>query len=332
MNEGSRREKVSWGVRLLHAVRKEPDWESLTAQELAAVSAAANRTASSPLSRLITGFPDRGATIGWQEVTLADRVIPVRVHRPARATDDPLPLVVHVHGGAYVGTAVQCDWANSHLAARLPAVVVSVEHRLLAPGTPLSAAVDDGWDVLRHVVAAAADWGIDPTRVAVAGESCGGLIAAMTAIRARDAGLPLRAQILVNPAVDPTASMLDYPSMTDPGDSPMLTLARLRYFQRLALPPGADPAAVSPIHADLRDLAPALVLVPTVDPIADHGRRYAERLRAAGTPARLLEHPGAPHAFIALPGLVRQAKTARAQMTEFLTDRFAVRPSPRPLR
>ncbi|MFB7876138.1 alpha/beta hydrolase [Nocardia sp. NPDC056064] len=332
MNEGTRREKVSLGVRLLHAVRKDPDWETLTAQELAAFGAAVNRTASSRPAGLIAGFPDRGATITWQEVALPDRVIPVRVHRPRHPAGEALPLVVHVHGGGYMGTAAQCDWANSHFAARLPAVVVSVEHRLLAPDTPLSAAVDDGWDVLRHVVADAADWGIDPARVAVAGESCGGLIAAVTAIRARDAGLAVRAQILVNPAVDPTASMLDYPSMTDPGDSPMLTLARLRYFQRLALPPGADPAAVSPIHADLRDLAPALVLVPTVDPLADHGRRYAQRLQAAGTPALLREHPGAPHAFITLPGLVRQAKTARAQMAEFLADRLAAQPVPRSLR
>ncbi|MEV6214467.1 alpha/beta hydrolase [Nocardia sp. NPDC051833] len=326
MNDATRRAQVSYRVRLLHALRKEPEWESLTPAELITVRDAANRTASSRFSRVITGFPDRGAAITWQDVSLPDRVIPVRVYRPTRTTSAALPLVVHIHGGAYVGTATQCDWANSRLAARLPAVVVSVEHRLLAPGTPLAAAVDDGWDVLRHVVTEAADWGIDPARVAVAGESCGGLIAAMAAIRARDADLPVQAQVLVNPAVDPTATMLDYPSMTDPGDSPMLPVARLRFFQRLA---GADAGAVSPIHADLHDVAPALILVPTVDPIADHGRRYAERLRESGTPVRLFEHPGAPHAFIALPGLVPQAKTALTQVTEFLSDRLAARRSPR---
>lgn len=90
-----------------------------------------------------------------------------------------------------MGTAVQSDWVNSHLASHLPAVVVSVEHRLLAPETPLSAAVDDGWDVLWHVVQYAAQWGVDPTRTAVFGESCGALISALAAIRARDASLLL---------------------------------------------------------------------------------------------------------------------------------------------
>ena len=101
-----------------------------------------------PLARVITGLPDRGAVIRWQEMALPDRAVWVRVHRPSATQRDDLPLVLHVHGGGFVGTAVQSDWVNSHLAARLPAVVVSVEHRLLAPGTPLTAAVDDGWDVL----------------------------------------------------------------------------------------------------------------------------------------------------------------------------------------
>lgn len=323
------RERAPRGVRLLHALQKEPDWPSLTPEELVVVRDAANRKASARFARVITGSPDRGAAIDWREVVLPDRVLPVRVYRPARDGARPLPLIVHVHGGGFVGTATQCDWANSHLAARLPALVVSVEHRLLAPGTPLAAAVDDGWDVLRHLIAHAEDWGIDPARVAVAGESTGGLIAAMAAIRAAATELPLRAQILVNPVADLTATMFDYPSMTEHADSPMLTRARLDLFQRLAVPPGTDARAVSPLYADLEGLAPALVLVPTVDPVADQGRRYAERLRESGTPVRLAEHPGAPHAFITLPGLVPQAKAARAQMVEFLTDRLVAHRSPR---
>jgi acetyl esterase len=60
------------------------------------------------------------------------------------------------------------------------------------------------------------------------------------------------------------------------------------------------------------------VVVPTHDPVADHGRRYAERLAAAGTPARLTEYPGAGHAFLSTPGLVPQAEAARAEILEFL--------------
>ena len=74
---------------------------------------------------------------------------------------------------------------------------------------------------------------------------------------------------------------------------------------------------------DLSGLAPALVVVPTFDPAADHGRSYAERLRRAGTPARVVEHPGATHAFLSMPGVVPQAKAARAEIAEFLRGRLA---------
>ncbi|SEN52500.1 alpha/beta hydrolase [Nonomuraea pusilla] len=296
----------------------EPDWSAMTAEELVAYRDAENRRRSSPEARAITGLPDPGAAIQWQEVALPGRDLPVRVYRPSPGGDD-LPLVLHVHGGGFVGTAVQSDWVNSHLAARLPAVVVSVEHRLLDQETPLSAAVDDGWDVLRHVVRHAAQWGVDPARAAVFGESTGALISALAAIRARESGLLLRAQVLVNPAVDVTGTMFDHDSFTEHAHTPTLTVPQLRLVHRFAVPPGTDPRALSPLYADdLDGLAPALVVVPTHDPVADHGRAYAERLRAAGTPARLTEYPGAGHAFLSMPGVVPQAKAARAEILEFL--------------
>ncbi|MFE9749439.1 alpha/beta hydrolase [Saccharothrix saharensis] len=313
-------ERPPLGVRLLRALRGEPDWTAMTAEALAAFRDAENRKRSSRLFRVVTGFPDGDAEVRWRQVALPDRVLPVRVHRPAHRSGD-LPLVLHVHGGGFVGTAVQSDWVNSHLAARLPAVVVSVEHRLLAPDLPVQAVVDDGWDVLEHVVRHAADWGVDPTRVAVFGESTGGLVVASAAIRAVAAGLPLRAQVVVNPVVDLTDAAFDLPSMTRHAHSPTLTATQMRLFHRLALPPGTDPVALSPLHAaDLGGVAPALVVVPTVDPVADQGRRYAERLREAGTAVRLTEHRGAPHGFLSMPGVVRQAKAARAEVTGFLRD------------
>ncbi|ONM46677.1 alpha/beta hydrolase [Nocardia donostiensis] len=329
MNDVTDAERPPRGIRLLHALQREPDWSTMTSEELIAFRDAANRKAASRIGRVVTGLPDRGAAIEWQEVTLPDRAVPVRVYRPSPeygGRDADLPLLLQVHGGGFVGTAVQCDWANSHFAARLPAVVVSVEHRLIAPGTALSAAVDDGWDVLQHVVEHAAEWGVDPARVAVVGESTGGLIAALAAIRAKESGLPLQAQVLVNPVTDLTETMFDYPSMVEHANSPTSTVAEIRFFQRLAVPSGTDPRPLSPLHAgDRSGLAPALVVVPTIDPLADHGRRYAERLLESGTPAQLTEYPGATHAFLSMPGLVPQAKAARAEIAEFLRDRLVSR-------
>jgi acetyl esterase len=300
----------------------EPDWSAITAEELVTYREAENRVRASAAARVITGEPDPGAEAEWRDLALPGRDLPVRVYRPAGVTGT-LPLVLHVHGGGFVGTAAQCDWVTSHVAARLPAVVVSVEHRLLDAETPLPAAVDDGWDAFRYLLDHAGPWGVDPARTAVFGESCGALISALAAIRARDAGLRLRAQVLVNPAADATGTMLDYPSATEYGASPTLTTGQLRLFRRLAVPPGTDPRAVSPLHADdVSGLAPALVVVPTHDPVADHGRRYAGRLRAAGTSVRLSEYPGAGHAFLSMPGVAPQAGAARTEILEFLRTAF----------
>ncbi|MGW7580577.1 alpha/beta hydrolase [Kitasatospora sp. NPDC054768] len=309
----------------------EPDLSAITTGELLAYRDTENRWRASGAARAVLGEPDPGAAIAWRQVALPGRDVPVRVYRPvstgegeAGARTD-LPLVVHVHGGGFVGTATQCDWANSHLAVELPALVVSVEHRLLAPGSPLADAADDGWGVLEHVVRHAAQWGVDPARTAVFGESCGALIGALTAIRAREAGVELKAQVLVNPVVDVTGTgMFDHPSIAEYADNPPPALPLLRLFQRLAVPPGADAGAVSPLHAnDLSGLAPALVVVPTRDAVADHGRSYAERLREAGTPVRLSEYPGAKHAFLTLPGLEPQAEAARAEILAFLRAALA---------
>ncbi|MEU4603785.1 alpha/beta hydrolase [Kribbella sp. NPDC023972] len=321
MGEATAVQQPPLGVRLLHALRKEPDFSAMSDEALVAFRDAQHRKLASGLARVITGFPDRAATIGWQQVELPDRVVPVRVCRPS--VSGPLPLVLHVHGGGFMGTAVQCDWVNSHLAAQLQVVVVSVEHRLVDARTPMSAAVDDGWDVLRHVVQNFSDWGVDPARVALVGESAGGLIAALAAIRARESGRLLRAQVLVNPCIDLTSTALNYDSMTEHATSPTLTVTRMELFRRLAVPDGTDARAVSPLYADdLSGLPPALVVVPELDPVADHGRAYAARLREAGTPVQLREHPGAGHAFLSMPGLVPQAKAARAQITDFLRGRL----------
>ena len=300
----------------------EPDWAAMTAAELHAFQVTENRRRADPAAQAITGTPDAGATIAWQQVELPGRGLPVRVYRPLperHVHEAGLPLVLHVHGGGFVGTAVQSDWVNSHLAAQLPAIVISVEHRLLGPDTPLAAAVDDGSDVLEHVVRDAAAWGIDPERIAVFGESCGALITALAAIKARDAGLHLRAQVLVNPAVDITDSMFDYASITEHADNPTLTVPQLRFFHQLALPPGTDPRGLSPLYAERLDaLPPTLIVIPTHDPLADQGRRYGERLQAAGTPTRITEFPHATHAFLSMPGVVAQALAARTEIVGFL--------------
>jgi acetyl esterase len=214
---------------------------------------------------------------------------------------------------------VQSDWVNSYLSAHTAAVVVSVEHRLLSVAASLLMAVDDLWGVLRYTIDHANGLGIDPTRIAIFGESCGALIGALVAIRAATTGVTLQAQVLVNPVTDISVAMFAYPSMNQFAHTPTLSVEALRLIQRLAVPAGIESHSLSPLHADeIGKVAPTLIIIPTDDPLADQGRCYAERLRSAGVATQTLEFSGAGHAFLSLPGVAPQALPARGAIHSFL--------------
>lgn len=308
--------KAPLGTRLL---RDSQDWEAMTVDQVIAARDKLNRLALSPAARIIAGRPDRRARIDETNIDLPGRRLMLRVHRP-KTMDRKLPLIVSLHGGGFIaGTAAQNDWLNSHLAARCPAVVVSVEYRL-APQHPLPQPIEDGYDTLVRIVDDAAAWGIDPTAVAVMGESVGGMIAALIALRARKDGPPLRAQVLNYPTTDWTETMAAYPSMAENADNPTLPLSRLRASRTLSVPPTLDPHSVSPVKFDsLTGLPPTLVVIAALDPVADHGRRYVQRMRADGTDARLSCYENATHTFLNIPTLVPAARAARREILAFLS-------------
>lgn len=226
------------------------------------------------------------------------RQVPVRVYRPlsAHAT---LPTVVFFHGGGFMlGSVALMDDIARKLCRDLEAVVVSVDYRL-APEHRFPAAHDDALTATRWALANAAALGGDPARVAVAGESAGGNLAASTAIALRDRGLPLKAQLLVVPGVD---FARDTQALEQGGAAyPMLTPADLREVARGYLGDGlahADASPPSPLRcADLRGVAPAVVAVAGCDPLHAEGLRYAVRLREAGVPTRVLAFDDMFHPF-----------------------------------
>jgi acetyl esterase len=311
------RGKAPLGTRIFKDAR---DWEALTDDQVIAAREKDVRKASSRAASIVIGRRDRRACIEEAPIDLPDRRLPLRIHRPKDA-HRKLPLIVSFHGGGFIaGTAAQNDWLNSHLATRCPAVVVSVEYRL-APQHPLPQPVVDGYDTLIRLVDDADRWAIDSGAVAVMGESAGGMIAALVALRARKDGPPLRAQVLNYPSTDWTETMEDYPSIEANADNPTLTLSRLRTARRLSVPPTLDPRSVSPMYFEnLAGLPPTVVVTAALDPLADHGRRYVERLRQDGTDARLTCYPKATHGFLSTPGLVPAARAARREILAFLRD------------
>ncbi len=236
--------------------------------------------------------------------------VPVRIYWPDVAETRP-PVVVFFHGGGWVvGDLDTYDGTAREHAVGTGAVVVSVDYRL-APEHPYPAAVDDVWAVTRWVAAHADELGADPNRIAVAGDSAGGNLAAAVALLARDAGLDLRLQLLWYPATTWDSSL---PSFTENADAPILGRAAVGAFSRLYAA-GVDlsdpPATLVPARAEsLSGLAPAYIAVAGYDPLRDDGIRYAELLAAAGVPAQVHNAQTLVHGYLAYHGVVPAATEA----------------------
>jgi acetyl esterase len=246
--------------------------------------------------------------------------LPVRVYRPV--LDRGLPAIVFAHGGGWV----ICD-LDSHdplcrtLAAAVGAVVVAVDYRR-APEFPYPAALDDVEAALRWVVAHATELGVDSGRVAVAGDSAGGNLAAALALRARDAGgPPIAAQLLIYPVLDSSLATDSYGEFADGFG---LTRAGMEWYwnQYVAQPerrrePGAAPSCAE----SLAGLPPAIVAVAECDPLRDEGVAFAERIERDGGRAWCRVYDGGFHGFLSLPpGTLAVADEAIAEVTALLRE------------
>ena len=229
----------------------------------------------------------------------------IRVYRPHEQGGG---VVAYLHGGGWMmGTLESYDTPLRALANASGALVASIDYRL-APEHRFPAAVDDTLAGIRWLAAHAGELGGDGTRLAVAGDSAGGNLAAVAALRLRGE-LPLRAQALIYPITD---SALDTPSYRDFAEGHGLSAASMRRFWNLYLD-GADgrhPDA-SPLRAqDLTGLAPAYVLTAEEDVLRDEAEAYAAALREAGVPTELVRWPGTIHGFFRWLAVATAAREA----------------------
>ncbi|MEN4479979.1 alpha/beta hydrolase [Mycolicibacterium cosmeticum] len=248
-----------------------------------------------------------------QDLRTEDRTIagvPVRVYRPETAESRP-PVVLFFHGGGWVvGDLDTYDGTAREHAVGAGAVVVSVDYRL-APEHPYPAAVDDVWAVTQWVAAHGDELGADPERLALAGDSAGGNLAAVVALLARDAGLKPRLQLLWYPATTWDTTLA---SFTENADAPILGRRAVGGFS-LLYAGDADlknpPATLVPARADsLADVAPAYIAVAGYDPLRDDGVRYGELLAAAGVPVQVDHAPTLVHGYLGYHGVVPVATEA----------------------
>jgi acetyl esterase/lipase len=235
--------------------------------------------------------------------------IQLRVYRPP-AQEPVLPAVVFIHGGGWtVGDLDTYDGQARMHAVGAGAAVVSIDYRL-APEHPFPAAVDDVWTVTRWVAEHAAEIGADADRLAVAGDSAGGNLAAVVAQSARDAGIPLRFQLLWYPSTTFDTSL---PSFTENANAPILDLASCKGFSRWYVGDtdmSEPPVTLVPARGNLEGLAPAYIAVAGHDPLRDDGVRYAELLIAAGVPVEVHNAETLVHGYLGYAGIVPAATEA----------------------
>ncbi|BDB26464.1 alpha/beta hydrolase [Cupriavidus sp. P-10] len=283
------------------AAMPSPDFSTLRAADYRAALAA------------MPGFAPGDAIAAQQDLTLDGAAGPLkaRLYRP----DDSaaLPLVIYFHGGGFVLCGLDShDNICRSLARRSGALVLSVDYRL-APEARFPAAADDAVAAVRWAAAHAAQLGADPSRIAVAGDSAGGNLAAVACQQLRGSGIALRHQLLLYPYLDCTDGATASASYRDCAAGYFLGAAELDWYRTQYLADRADAADVraSPLQQrDLHALPPATIITAEFDPLRDQGEAYGEALQRAGHSATVRRWPGQFHGFISMQGVIDAASDA----------------------
>jgi acetyl esterase len=276
-----------------------PPLHTLTAQEARAQMAA----------RPMAVPPEEVARVQDLSVPGPHGPIPLRAYTPAGP--GPLPVVVYFHGGGWVlGDIEGYDAVCRALANRSGCLVISVDYRL-APEAIYPAAADDSYAATVWIAEHAAELGGDGSRIAVAGDSAGGNLAAVVAIMARDKGGPkLAYQALIYPVTD---FNLDTVSYVENAEGYLLTRDAMLWFWELYAPETERRLEqhASPLRAaDLSGLPPALVITAEFDPLRDEGEAYAQRLAEAGVQVAATRYGGMIHGFFTLIGVLDRSAEA----------------------
>ncbi|MGJ5203810.1 alpha/beta hydrolase [Bradyrhizobium sp. HKCCYLR20261] len=255
-------------------------------------------------------------------------VIDARLYAPRRPdVADPMPVLLYMHGGGFVVGSLESHQPLCRgLAQDSGAAVLSIAYRL-APEHRFPTAFEDCVDALGWIGREGPALGLDPRRVAIGGDSAGGTLAAALAIAARDdRGLPQPVlQVLAYPGLSPQQVSESYERY---GAGYLLERETVDWFFNHYLRGDADRHdwRFAPLAAtNLAGVAPAMLLLPEFDPLADEGHDYARRLRADGVAVDLKVYPGMIHEFLRMGNVVPDALQARANIGASLRTAFATK-------
>ena len=243
-----------------------------------------------------------------------------RLYRPA--TQGPHPIIVYYHGGGWVlGHASSDDPFCRYLCVESNAIVISANYRH-APEAKFPAAVDDAYDALKWISANTELLGGQRKKIAIAGWSAGGNLAAVISQLARDEGGPeICGQLLVTPVTDNDFSRRSYNTNSE---GYVLTRTLMEWFwdHYCDLSQRNDPRA-SPLRASsLAELPPAVVVTAELDPLRDEGEAYAKALSEAGVEVKHIEAPGQIHTSLTAVDSISSSEPLRKEMSNAITSFF----------
>jgi acetyl esterase len=244
--------------------------------------------------------------------------LPARLYAPSH---ERLPVMLYLHGGGFtIGNLETHDSLCRQFALRAGAAVVALDYRL-APEHRFPTAVDDSWAALRGLEGLGDRLGLDTARLAVGGDSAGGTLAAVCALRARDAGLRLALQVLVTPG---TVAHADTPSHARFAHGFLLDAEAIAwFFDQYIARADRDDWRFAPMNApDLDGVAPTCVVLAECDPLVDEGVAYADRLRTHGVDVALELYRGVTHDFIKMARMLPEAAHAQQAIGDALRKAF----------
>ncbi|MEV4808789.1 alpha/beta hydrolase [Micromonospora avicenniae] len=282
--------------------------------------------------------PVEAPAIDEQWVTVAAAVgdVRVRVVRPQNVTG-MLPVVLYVHGGGWVlGNAGTHDRLVREISVGVDAAVVFVEYTP-SPDAQYPVAIEQIYAAARWIVTDGASYGLDASRLAIAGDSVGGnMTAAMTIMAKQRGDVRFVHQSMYYPVTD---AGQDTESYTEFADGPYLTAKGMAWFWDNYAPDHSVRSEItaSPLRAslaELQGLPPAFLIVDEADVLRDEGEAYAAKLRAAGVPVTTVRYDGTCHDFMMLNPLkdTQAAKAAVAQAIAVLRQALGTRAVPGPSR
>jgi acetyl esterase/lipase len=282
-----------------------------------------------------------GVSVRYDTLQTPEAEVPVRIYRRENPPlGESVPVLLYMHGGGFAaGSPDVVEELVKQLALLSGCVAVQPEYRL-APEHPFPAALNDCWETLKWIYRNAASFGGDPRRICVAGDSAGGNLAAVCAMRDRDEGnaaphkdTMVKAQVLLYPVLNMTGkeddnyhfSLDQFTMLKAQKKSILFRINSMRAGSKgvLSCVLGVKDASLpylSPYFCDLRDMPPTLILSGEFDCLRLDGEAYARKLKAAGIPVRTIRYLGMGHAFAEWIGVQPQAEDSMAEISRFIAD------------